>query len=110
MKHSLRGASSIRRFASGIRKSVPPASPGVQRNSVSLPAEQIAAGIPPDAPETEKTGAFQRFLYHPLVILSVSVVLLLVILVVAFLLFAGESGADNAMNRLPEGVRIEVRS
>ncbi len=110
MKHSLRGASSIRRFASGIRKSVPPASPGVQRNSVSLPAEQTAAGVPPDAPETEKTGAFQRFLYHPLVILSVSVVLLLVILVVAFLLFAGESGADNAMNRLPEGVRIEVRS
>ena len=46
MKHSVRGASSMRRFASGIRKSVPPASPGVQRTSVSIQTELPAPGSP----------------------------------------------------------------
>lgn len=108
MKHSVRGASSMRRFASGIRKSVPPASPGVQRTSVSIQTELPAPGSP-DAQEPLKTSAFQRFLYHPLVILTVSVLLLLVILIVAFLLFAGEAGKENAMIRA-EGIRIEVHS
>ena len=105
LRRAMPNASSLRRFASGVRKSVPPASPGVLKNGEPAPVrtEQAIAGIP--EPPPARGSAFQRFLYHPLVIITVSLFLLLVILVVAFFLFAGEAGNENAMS-----VRADIRN
>lgn len=98
LKRTMPNASSMRRFASGVRKSVPPAVPGVLKNgSPALPAVQTVRDIGgiPDV-QVVKQNAFLRFLYHPLVIITISVFLLLVILLIAFLLFSGKLDRVNA--------------
>ena len=111
LKRSTPNASSLRRFASGVRKSVTPPSPGVLKNGEPAPVrtEQAMSGIP-EPPPPAQGSAFQRFLYHPLVIITVSLFLLLVILVVAFFLFAGEAESGSAAVSPADTIRIEALS
>ncbi len=111
MKRTMPNSSSMRRYASSVRKSVPPVSPGVLKNGAPAPVQAAPAGAAASEAEPPvQPGAFQRFLYHPLVIITVSIFLLLVILVVAFLLFSSGASHENAMNRPERIIGNEVAS
>ena len=104
MKRTMPNSSSMRRYASSVRKSVPPVSPGVLKNGAPAPVQAAPAGAAASEAEPPvQPGAFQRFLYHPLVIITVSIFLLVVILIVAFLLFSSGASHESAMSR-PERI------
>ena len=104
MKRTMPNSSSMRRYAWSVRIWVPPVSPGVLNNGAPAPVQAAPAGAAASEAEPPvQPGAFQRFLYHPLVIITVSIFLLVVILIVAFLLFSSGASHENAMSR-PERI------
>ncbi len=109
MRRTMPNSSSMRRYASSVRKSVPPASPGVMNKNGAAASPPVVQSGPVEE-SSPQPGAFQRFLYHPLVIITVSVFLLLVILVVAFLLFSGNASRENVMNQPGQPIRNEAAS
>ncbi len=89
----LRGKNSTmtgtRRFASSTRKSIPPIPAQRSRN---FTATQTTVGSPGVSVPQKPVNRIQHFIYHPLVIVTVSAILLVTILAVAAYLLFSDGG------------------